>query len=212
MVSTGLLTQFEVHPDSEAELDVHLRNEVETMRARPGTAAWFSFRFHRHDFGSIAVFPDDASRREHLGADRLRAPSDRIDSLLERPATETKLDVFASKLTEGAPPARKGLLVTFSARHDRDEEVQRFLMDASEFAAAEPGTIAWFAVGVESGEYGIFDVFPDSSARRRHLLGHVPRELAKESFSLLGSVPEMHFLDVVSSTLDPLYADSAADS
>jgi len=38
------------------------------------------------------------------------------------------------------------------------------------------------------GEYGIFDVFPDGGARFAHLTGHVPRELAKHTLTILGSV------------------------
>ena len=207
-VSTGLLTQYDARDDRVQDLEDALRQDVLRQRRRPHTAAWFSFRFHRNEFGTIAVFPDDASRREHIAAERTRDPGDRPDDLADRPPVDTRLDVFAHKLPADEPerPATKGLLITFGVRHDRDEEAQRFLMDAEAYAADEPGTLAWFALGVENGEYGIFDVFPDSASRRRHLLGHVPRELAKEAFTLLGSLPEMHFVDVVSTTLDPAFS------
>jgi hypothetical protein len=129
--------------------------------------------------------------REHTGADRLPA----------RPAVDTRVDVIAHKLPPPGVEVTKGLLLTFEPKRDRDEEMRRFLIDAESLAEDERGTTAWFAIRLESGEYGIFDVFPDNGARRRHLRGHVPRQLAKEAFSLLGGLPELHLLDVVSTTI-----------
>jgi hypothetical protein len=61
----------------------------------------------------------------------------------------------------------------------------------------EPGTVAWFALQMESGAYGIFDVFPDNGARFAHLTGRVPRELTKHALSLLGGMPDMDMLQVL---------------
>ena len=70
----------------------------------------------------------------------------------------------------------------------------------------EPKTIAWFAIRLDDSHFGIFDVFPDNGGRFAHLTGHVPRELAKHSLSLLGSVPDIGMLDVV----DAKWADQSA--
>jgi hypothetical protein len=65
----------------------------------------------------------------------------------------------------------------------------------------EARTTAWFAIRLDSGEYGIFDAFPDTGGRFAHLTGRVPRELAKHAFGLLGGMPHMKLLDVVAEKL-----------
>jgi hypothetical protein len=71
----------------------------------------------------------------------------------------------------------------------------------------EPYTTAWFALRTENGEYGTFDVFPDNEARLLHLTGHVPRELTKHAFSLIGSVPGLKMVNVTAEKLRPLPLD-----
>ena len=66
----------------------------------------------------------------------------------------------------------------------------------------EPKTTAWFAIQTDEGEFGIFDVFPDNGGRFAHLVGHVPRELAKHALTLLGSMPDMELLSVEAEKLD----------
>ena len=94
------------------------------------------------------------------------------------------------------PPDTKGLLVTFKAKAGHEIEVEQFLREAKPRVMEEPNTTAWFAIRTEEGEYGIFDVFPDNGARFIHLMGHVPRELARHSMAMLGSVPELHLVSV----------------
>ena len=91
----------------------------------------------------------------------------------------------------------RGLLLTFKAKQGHQADVERFLRDAQALVEREPGTAAWFALHLEDGEYGIFDVFPDNMARLSHLSGQVPRELTKHALSLLGGVPDMDMLQVL---------------
>ncbi len=65
----------------------------------------------------------------------------------------------------------------------------------------EPDTTAWFAIHTDDNKYGIFDVFPDHAGRAKHLVGHVPRELAKHALSLIGSLPDPDLLDVLAENL-----------
>ena len=90
----------------------------------------------------------------------------------------------------------RGLLVRMHAKHGKEEAVEAFLHSALPMVQDEPNTMAWFAVRFGRGEYGIFDVFPGTEDRFMHLVGQVPRELAKHAFSLLGSVPEIDMLNV----------------
>ena len=90
----------------------------------------------------------------------------------------------------------RGLLVRMHARPGKEHAVEEFLRSALPLIVDEPQTSAWFAVRFGRGEYGIFDVFPDNGARFVHLVGHVPRELAKHARTLLGSVPELEMVSV----------------
>lgn len=210
MASTALLSHFESAPGHAGDLEHHLEQEAEALCGDPVVAAWLAFRYGRDEYGAFAAFPDDAARRSHVARNETRDVYDGPDRWLARPTTTTRVDVFAHKLPDHLldEPVTKGLLLTFEPRHDHDEEVRRFLIDALPIEESEPSTSAWFGVRLDDGvdrpgTYGLIDVFPDSAGRRRHLAGHVPRELAKEAFTLLGGMPEVHFVDVVASTFAP---------
>jgi len=202
MVRTGLLTQLEIRPDSADEAEARWTRLATDPRLEHTPTAWFAFRFARGEYGTLAVFPDDEQRRAFI-AEESSDEHRPVDVLLTRPVAETKLDVYADKLPDESSPLTKGVLLTFDGRQDRDEETRRFLIDLEPIARDEPDTSVWMAIGLEGGQYGIFDLFPDAAARRHHLLGHVPRALAKEAFSLLGSMPEMHLVDVVAAMPTP---------
>ena len=114
------------------------------------------------------------------------------EALFAEPPRIQKIDVLADKLPGAAPaePTTKALLLTFKAKSGHAPEVEQFLRDARALVEEEPKTTAWFAIRLDDGEYGIFDVFPDNGGRFAHLTGHVARELAKHSLSLLGSLPD----------------------
>ena len=90
----------------------------------------------------------------------------------------------------------KGLLVRFDALPGKEDDVKEFLDSGRALVEDEQATTAWFAIHTSEGEYGIFDVFPDNGGRFSHLVGHVPRELAKHALTLLGSVPDMEMLNI----------------
>ena len=81
--------------------------------------------------------------------------------------------------------------------NDYAPAVAQFLRDAQPLVVAEEKTLAWFALQLDDGDYGIFDVFPDNGGRFAHLAGHVPRELVKHSLSLLGSMPDLEVINVL---------------
>jgi hypothetical protein len=95
----------------------------------------------------------------------------------------------------------KGLVVWLEAKTGQEDEVERFLTEARPLVEQEPNTTAWFGVRFGRGEFGIFDVFPDTKSRLAHLAGRVPRELAKHAASLLGSVPDMDKCAVLAAKL-----------
>jgi hypothetical protein len=70
-----------------------------------------------------------------------------------------------------------GLLVILEANPGREEEVAVFLELAQPLVEEEPGTAAWFGIRYGPSTFGVFDVFPDDSAREAHLNGKVAAAL-----------------------------------
>jgi quinol monooxygenase YgiN len=204
MVTTGLLVRFEAVAGKEVVVTELLRSAMPMVRDEAATTAWFGIRFAGARFGIVDVFPDDDSRRAHLSGPVAEALMAQADQLFTSPPDITHLEVLADKLPPGpaAPvPVTKALLLTFKAKASKNDEVEQFLRSAESIVAEEPGTIAWFAIGMGDGQYGIFDVFADNKGRLAHLSGKVPRALARNALSLVGSVPDMKMIDVLADKL-----------
>jgi quinol monooxygenase YgiN len=200
MDTKGLLVRLEVkagYDDARAE-DV-LRSALAKGRAEPATIAWFAIRLGRSEYGIFDVFPDDAGREAHLAGPVTQALLDAGGSVFAGALQIQEFDVLADKLpaTSSGEPVTKALLLTFKAKTGHESQVAQFLLDAQALVEQEPKTVAWFAIRLDDGHFGIFDVFSDNGGRFAHLTGHVPRELARHSLSLLGSVPDIGMPDVV---------------
>lgn len=197
MANRGLLVRLRAKQGRDAEVEEFLRSALPMIEEEPDTLAWFAVRFGRGEYGIFDVFPDDAGRTAHLGGPVAVALMQRAGELFESLPRIQKVDVLAAKLpVVSAFPDTKGMLLMFKAKQGHDEEVQDFFLYAQEQVNSEHNTTAWFAFRAEDGEYGIFDVFPSNEGRFLHLIGHVPRELARQAFTLLGSMPDVEMLNV----------------
>ena len=197
-ITKGLLVRLEAKHGKDDEIEDFLSSALPLVREESGTKAWFAVRFGRSEYGIVDFFPDEASRDAHLNGAVASALLQKADELFETSPYIQKIEILASKLPSQPPaePNTKGLLLTFKAKEGHEQEVVQFLKDAQLLAMAEEETIAWFAICLPNGEYGIFDVFPDNGARLKHLTGRIPQELIKHALSLLGSVPDMDMLKV----------------
>jgi quinol monooxygenase YgiN len=202
MVTKGLFVHLDAKHGMDGPVEQFLLDAVPIVRAETGTSAWFAVSFGRGEYGIFDVFPDAAARDVHLAGGVAAALMARSSELFHHAPRVEKLDVLASKLPTGIGAAldTRGLLLSFEAKAGHEAQVAQFLTDARTFVLDETGTTAWFAVRFDRGDYGIFDVFPDNGARFVHLTGHVPRELAKHAMTLMGSMPEMHMLNVLAET------------
>jgi quinol monooxygenase YgiN len=202
MVTKGLLVRLEAKPGKDHAVEEQLATAVPLVDDEPGTSAWFGVRLGRSKYAIFDVFPDEEGRAAHLNGAVAAALRERADELFARAPDVVPIDVLADKLP-GATTATvtKGLLLTWAPRSGHEEHVAAFLRGAQPIVAAEPGTIAWFAIRLPDGRYGIFDVFASTRGRSAHLTGRVPREIAKNALSLLGSVPRMAMLDVLGAKL-----------
>jgi quinol monooxygenase YgiN len=203
MTTRGLLVRLEVKSGKDAEAEEFLRSAVPLVRDEPGTIAWFAVRFGRSEYGIVDFFPDESARQAHLSGAVAAALMQRAGTLLAEPPRILKLDVLADKLPHASllEPVTKGLLVTFHATSGHETRVAQMLVDAKSLVDQEPKTLAWFAIHLETGEYGIFDVFPDTGGRFAHLTGRVPLELTKHALSLLGGLPDPELPNVLASKL-----------
>ncbi len=203
MVTKALLVRLEIKPGKDEEAEQFLQSALPLVRQESATTAWFGIRFGRSEYGIFDAFPDEAGREAHLSGAVAKALMEKSDELFTEPPRIQKIDVLANKLPPAAPaePTTKALLLTFKAKEGNEPEVEQFLRDAQALVMEEPDTTAWFAIHLENGDYGIFDVFPDNNGRFKHLIGHVPREIVKHSLTILGSVPEMEFPGVLAEKL-----------
>ncbi|WP_223827645.1 putative quinol monooxygenase [Hymenobacter armeniacus] len=205
MTTKGLLVRLAAKHGKDDAVEAFLASALPLVRQEAGTTAWFAVRFGRSEYGIVDFFPDEASREAHLNGAVASALRQKAADLFETAPDIQKLEVLASKLPSQPPakPNTKGLLLTFKAKEGHEQEVVQFLQGAQPLALAEEETIAWFALRLPTGEYGIFDVFPDNGARLKHLAGRIPQELTKHALSLLGSFPEMDLLAVTAENFNP---------
>ncbi|MBI2961739.1 MAG: hypothetical protein HYY28_15615 [Betaproteobacteria bacterium] len=199
MISKGLLVKLEARAGKDREVEEFLLSALPMVREEADTAAWFAIRFGRSEYGIFDVFPDDESRDAHLRGPVARALLEKSDVLFAKPPEIHKLDVVASKLPESAPvdADTKGMLLTFAAQEGHQTEAEAFLRDAQPLVEEEPETTAWFAIHLDDGKYGIFDVFPDNGGRIKHLIGRVPRAMVMKAPRLMRGMPDMDMLSVV---------------
>jgi quinol monooxygenase YgiN len=94
----------------------------------------------------------------------------------------------------------RGLLAILEAKPGQGEELARFLQRARELAAAEEGTVTWYAFKLGETTYAIFDTFADEDARQAHLNGEIPAALGAVGPTLLATDPDIQLVDVVAAT------------
>ncbi len=203
MTTKGLLVRLSAQSGKDEEVESFLQSALPLVEQEPATAAWFAIKFGRGDYGIVDFFPDEGGREAHLSGAVAQALREKAGSLFDESPRIQKLTVIADKLpASGArQTVAKGLLLTFKPHEGHEQRVEQFLRDAKSFVMEEEKTIAWFAIHLDDGDFGIFDVFPDNAGRFAHLTGKVPIELTKHALSLLGGFPDMEMNNVLASKL-----------
>lgn len=93
-----------------------------------------------------------------------------------------------------------GLLALLEAKPGKGEELGAVLEAGRELAAAEAGTVTWYAFKLSETRYGVFDTFETQEARQAHLSGEIPRALTQVAPDLLAKDPEISPVDIVAAT------------
>jgi hypothetical protein len=90
-----------------------------------------------------------------------------------------------------------GILALLEANPGKGGELAAFLEAARELAAAEAGTVTWYAFKITETSYGIFDTFAAEDGRNAHINGRIPAALASVSADLLAREPDIRPVDVL---------------
>jgi quinol monooxygenase YgiN len=90
-----------------------------------------------------------------------------------------------------------GLLATLEAKPGKGADLAAFLEAGRALAAAETGTVTWYAFKMSDTTYGIFDTFEAEDGRQAHLDGQVPVELGKVADDLLAKDPDIRPIDII---------------
>ena len=91
----------------------------------------------------------------------------------------------------------RGLLALLEAKPGKEAELAAFLQQGRALAAAEPGTVTWYAFKLSDSTYGIFDTFTDEDGRQAHLTGQIPQALGTVGPDLLAKDPDIKLIDVI---------------
>jgi hypothetical protein len=199
MVTKGLLVRLHAAHGKRGQLEEFLRSAAPLIERETDTLAWFAVQFGRHDFGIFDAFPDEEARQAHLAGSVARGLEAQAQLLLDEPPELQQVDILAAKLPATRPAVHnsRGLLLTFKAKPDNLGAVAEFLRAGRGLVEDELETVAWFALRMADGNYGIFDVFPDNGGRLKHLTGRVPQALLANGIELLGGLPEIELCSVL---------------
>jgi quinol monooxygenase YgiN len=94
-------------------------------------------------------------------------------------------------------PVEIGVLALLEAKPDKGPDLRQFLKSGREIAAAEEGTVDWYAFKVSDTVYGIFDTFETEDDRLAHINGEIPKRLMEVAGDLLAKEPEIQTIDIV---------------
>lgn len=88
--------------------------------------------------------------------------------------------------------AKLALYAHLKAKPGKAAEVEAFLKSALPMAAAEAGTVNWYAFQESDDSFGIFDTFDTEAARQAHLDGPIAKALIAKAAELLAEPPAIH--------------------
>ena len=90
-----------------------------------------------------------------------------------------------------------GLLALLDAKPGKGAELGAFLEAGRALAAAEVGTVTWYAFKIDDTHYGVFDSFETEAGRQAHLDGQIPSALGQVAPDLLARDPDIREVDII---------------
>jgi quinol monooxygenase YgiN len=90
-----------------------------------------------------------------------------------------------------------GILALLEAKIGKSDELAAFLESGRELAAAEDGTVTWYAFKITDSTFGIVDTFETEEARQAHLDGAIPAALGDVAGELLALDADIRPFDIL---------------
>ena len=87
--------------------------------------------------------------------------------------------------------AKYALYVSLKAKSGKEKDVEAFLKQGAEMAKKEAGTVSWFGLKEDEGNYSVFDTFNDEAGRDAHLNGEIAKALMANAALPVSSVAEL---------------------
>jgi quinol monooxygenase YgiN len=97
-----------------------------------------------------------------------------------------------------AMAVKLGVLALLEAKPGRGNDLAAFLQAGRDLAAAEDGTVTWYAFMASDTTFGIFDTFETEEARQAHLNAEIPAALGQVADDHLAADPDIRTVEVVS--------------
>jgi len=93
--------------------------------------------------------------------------------------------------------AKYALYVSLKAKPGKEADVEAFLKQGAEMSKKENGTVSWFGLREDEGNYSVFDTFDDEAGREAHLNGEIAKALMAKADELFSEPPKIHKIAVV---------------
>ena len=202
MITSGLLTRFQVESGRASEFEASLASALPLVARERSALVWFAVRFGPSEYGIIDFFANEQARARHLaGPVGQFVLAEGGPSMAEPPSVE-RFDILAHCISADVPSASvtKAALYTFTVRTWRNAETEMLLRQCGESARQEEEVVAWMGMAFGEQRYGMFAAFRDEADRSVHLAEGAPRQLAGHAPALEGA-PDGSMLDVVAAKL-----------
>jgi len=90
-----------------------------------------------------------------------------------------------------------GILAIIEAKAGKEADLEAFLKSALPLAQQEEQTVAWYALKLGAGRFGIFDTFSDDAGRKAHLSGEIAKALFARADELLARPPQIEMPEIL---------------
>jgi quinol monooxygenase YgiN len=89
------------------------------------------------------------------------------------------------------------ILAILEAKAGKEADLEAFLKSALPLAEQEEQTVAWYALKLGPGRFGIFDTFSDDGGRKAHLSGEIAKALFARADELLAKPPQIDMPEIL---------------
>lgn len=195
----ALFVGIEADSGKESDVAAFLRRALGPVQEEPDTHDWYALRFGLRHFAIFDTFPGNAERLEHLLGEVGRALIVKTFTMLDGLPDIRPAQILAAKQPVGGRDPTLALHVPLQARPGQEAAVAELLTGAEPLVAAEPGTLAWYALRLADDRFAIVDFFADEAGRDAHLSGQVAAALMASADALFAEPPEIRRGEVLAS-------------